>query len=62
MKFTVDGSFDTSIGDKAFHMTEEVWGKILKVQRKGVRSVSDCAPIGKFILEARKLPNLSTAG
>lgn len=62
MEFTAHGDFNTSIGDVTFHMTKEVPGRILKVQRKGIRSMSSCAPIGKSILEVRKLPNLSTVG
>ncbi|KAK4733854.1 hypothetical protein R3W88_008115 [Solanum pinnatisectum] len=39
VEFTEDGSLNTLVGDKSFHLNEEVLGEILEVPREGTRSV-----------------------
>lgn len=50
------------MGDVAFHVTKEILGEILKVDREGIMTVDDYAPTRNFIPEVTKLPNLSGVG
>ncbi|KAG5606002.1 hypothetical protein H5410_027494, partial [Solanum commersonii] len=61
-EFTEDGSLNTRIGDKNFHLKEERLGKILGVPIEGIMLV-DGQPCSKsFVQECGKLPKLNCAG
>lgn len=61
LEFLEDGSFNTFIKYGSFNIDEEGLGAILKVEREGIQNVLDYSHMKGFLVEAGKVPNLSTA-
>lgn len=59
LKIHKDGGFVTSVREISFRVDEEILSDILKVNRKGIRTVVDKSPTKNFLEEARKMKNLN---